>query len=720
MIYMDNNLLTNVNPVNEEAIKSMNTENAIYFNFSYSALKLLGKNLYSNAANAISELVANALDAKAPEVYVYIDMSDKKHSIIEILDNGSGMDYDDLADKYVWIGRNKREDGELTATDKQTVMGRKGIGKLAALYLSNKYFIITRKKNETVANKWEVNLSKYKDSDFPRLDKVTDTINLVNNNIWERFTSGTAIKLENVDLRRNGAQKIEGLRRVFADFYLIDSLKSTIYVSVKTSKNDKVDFKPVKKRIAYKNFYALFDNSDLNIASKMSNNIIFSWASQYEHIANAPRETKIIDKTSYKTSGKFIYKFEDDTQIEKDYSLTGWIAIHSTIEQKNAVDEKFIRNSVYQPNRLRLYVRNKLAVADYFVISPSTQAMANYIEGEITFDILDDDDLPDIATSSRQDFLDDDRITLLTSIVDPILTRLFSLRNKVGREISEESEKYYKYLLALEEEKRKAEAEARAKAEEEAKAAEKAKEEAEQKQKAAEAEAQRERKRSQYILSVSDVDNKNVLNSVHSIYNMSNRVKENLDDINNLPELTSVGRKKLEKAATSNQRILSVSKLIAKAGRVIDNNDAIKEVNLTTFVNEYVNDVLSRIYEDDIQIECVGDISSDYFAKIKPLSFIMLLDNLIGNAIKANAKKLTIIIDDSKSDEYVLAFEDNGNGIDPSITDLEHLFDFGVTTTNGSGLGLYYARKQMKSLKGTITIKRNTNKGATIILCWGK
>ena len=717
---MENNLITNANPVNEEAIKSMNTENAIYFNFSYSALKLLGKNLYSNAANAISELVANALDAKAPEVFVYIDMSDKKHSVIEIIDNGSGMDYADLADKYVWIGRNKRADADLPSADKKTVMGRKGIGKLAALYLSNRYYILTKKSTDNIENKWEVNLSKYKDSDFPRLDKVSESVPLINNDIWKNFTSGTAIKLENVDLRRNGAQKIEGLRRVFADFYLIDSLKSTIYVSVKTDKNDTVDFKPVEKKIAYKNFYALFDNSELNIASKMSKNITFSWASPYEHIANTPRETKFIDESTRPTCGKFVYTFEDDTQIEKDYQLTGWIAIHSTIESKNAVDDNFIRNSVYQPNRLRLYVRNKLAVADYFVISPSTQAMANYIEGEITFDILDDDDLPDIATSSRQDFLDDDRITLLTSIVDPILTKLFTLRNKVGKEISDENDQYSEYLLALEAEKRKAEAEARARAEAEAQAAEKAREEAEKKQKEAEDEAKRERKRSQYILNVSDVDSKNVLNSVHSIYNMSNRVKENLDEINNLPELTAIGRKKLEKAATSNQRILSMSKLIAKAGRVIDNNDAVKEVNLTTFVNEYANDVLSRIYEDDIQIECVGDISSDYFAKIKPLSFIMLLDNLIGNAIKANAKKLSIIIDDSQSDKYVLEFEDNGNGINPAITDLDHLFDFGVTTTNGSGLGLYYARKQMNSLKGTISIKRNANKGATIILCWKK
>ena len=93
-------------------INNRNTENAIYFNFSYAALKLLGKNLYSNAANAISELVANGLDAKAKNVYVYIDMSDKEHSIIEIIDDGMGMNYEDLARKYVWIGRNKRNDVE--------------------------------------------------------------------------------------------------------------------------------------------------------------------------------------------------------------------------------------------------------------------------------------------------------------------------------------------------------------------------------------------------------------------------------------------------------------------------------------------------------------------------------------------------------------------------------------------------------------------------------
>lgn len=164
-------------------IKNRNTEDAIYFNFSYAALKLLGKNLYNNAANAISELVANGLDAKAKNVYVYIDMSDKEHSIIEIIDDGIGMDYADLAQKYVWIGRNKRNDADLLEDEKKNVMGRKGIGKLAALYLSNNYYILTKKEDIDKVDQWEINLSVYNDSDFPKLDRVTEKICLVNNSV---------------------------------------------------------------------------------------------------------------------------------------------------------------------------------------------------------------------------------------------------------------------------------------------------------------------------------------------------------------------------------------------------------------------------------------------------------------------------------------------------------------------------------------------------------
>lgn len=721
MISMENRVDQKESRIPADTLSTVNTDDAIYFNFSYAALKLLGKNLYSNAANAISELVANGLDAKAEKIYVYIDMSDKAHSSIEILDNGCGMDYADLAEKYVWIGRNKRTDAELTDDEKRSVMGRKGIGKLAALYLSNRYFILTKKEGAVVENKWEVNLSAYDDSEFPKLDRINRRIVLVNQEIWSGFSHGTVIKLENVDLRRNGEKKIEGLKRVFSDFYLLDALKSEIFVAVKTQANETIEFEAVKKSIAYKNFYALFDNSGLNVASRMSKSIAFTWLSQYEHIANKQRDTVILDDGSFVTKGKKFFHKEDGTPVEKEYQLSGWIAIHSTIEPKNAPDDRFIRNTVYQPNRLRLFVRNKLAVGNYFDMKNSTQAMANYIEGEISFNILDDDDLPDIATSSRQDFLEDERIELLVSILEPIINALFKHRIEVGQKIRSENDEYNEFLLEQERKRKQAEAEARAKAEEEARQAEAARKEAERLQKQAEEAADRERRRSQYILNVSDVEDKNLMNSIHSIYNMSTRVKDNLDEINNVEGFPEPARKKLEKASTSNQRILSVSKIISKAGRVIDNNDAVQTVNLSAFLGEYVRDVLSCVYDkNEIMIECTGDLTSEFLIKIKPLSFIMMLDNLIGNAIKAKATRLSIVICASDPNKYAIVFRDNGTGINASVSDLEKLFDFGVTTTNGSGLGLYYAKKLMKELKGSITIAPNEGEGVSVKLDWNR
>ena len=141
--------------------------NEIYFNFSYYALNLLGKQMYTNKWSAISELVANGLDADASIVRIYINSTIKDKSTIEIFDNGSGMSYFDLANKYALIGRNKRqEDSEIS--DK--VKGRKGVGKLAGLFLSKKYYIIT--KNKGIESAWVLDSKEVKDSDLPKLDKI--------------------------------------------------------------------------------------------------------------------------------------------------------------------------------------------------------------------------------------------------------------------------------------------------------------------------------------------------------------------------------------------------------------------------------------------------------------------------------------------------------------------------------------------------------------------
>jgi signal transduction histidine kinase len=717
---------------NTDTTNERNTKDAIYFNFSYAALKLLGKNLYSNAANAISELVANGIDAKAKNIYVYIDMSDKSDSVIEIVDDGLGMDYDDLARKYVWIGRNKRNDPEASDESRQNAMGRKGIGKLAALYLSNDYYIFTKQSDGTEEEQWEINLSVYDDSEYPRLDRVHKRVVLVNQNIWGNISHGTAILLHHVDLRKNGTKRIEALKRVFADFYLVDELSACIYVGVKSDKKQSnVRFERVEKSVAFENFYAMFDNTDRKVSNYMRKSIAFTWASKYPEIAKQQRETKLLNKKEFAYKGRQYFKNEHGELIEKDYELKGWIGIHATIEKKNAVDDRFIRNDVYQPNRLRIYVRNKLAVSDFFEIYQSTQAMANFIEGDVSFDILDDNDLPDIATSSRQDFLDDERVDLLISILDSITKMLFRVRIEIGQKIRGENTQY-------EEEQEAREAEERAKAEEERAKAEKARrraeaerertereraqeekrrKEAEQKKEEAEERQKKAEERAHYIMRVSGVENKSVLNMIHSIYNMSNRVKENLNALNGVVSDAPGGRKSLEKAVVSNQRILSMSKLVTKAGIVVDKNDAKQPINMNSFLGEYVSDVLTHIYDkEDIDIIFQPDERSEYVVRLKPLTFIIIIDNIVGNAIKARAKELRIIVTKTQDEWCMVKFVDNGCGIDPSITDRESLFEFGVTTTNGSGLGLFYARKYLNDINGTIEIADNEGAGVSVTI----
>ena len=58
--------------------------------------------------------------------------------------------------------------------------------------------------------------------------------------------------------------------------------------------------------------------------------------------------------------------------------------------------------------------------------------------------------------------------------------------------------------------------------------------------------------------------------------------------------------------------------------------------------------------------------------------------------------------------------------IDKSIDDIDSLFEFGVTTTNGSGLGLFYAKKYMEDIKGKIDIVPNEDKGISVMLKFKK
>ena len=130
-----------------------------------SALKdLVGKDLITNDNVAIFELVKNSYDAYATKVE--IRFSDNE---IIIADNGKGMSFDDLKNKWLFLGYSAKKDGteDVDNEDKQKsyrdkikrhYAGAKGIGRFSCDRLGKRLSLTTKSENsqtiETIIVDW--------------------------------------------------------------------------------------------------------------------------------------------------------------------------------------------------------------------------------------------------------------------------------------------------------------------------------------------------------------------------------------------------------------------------------------------------------------------------------------------------------------------------------------------------------------------------------------
>ena len=139
----------------------------------------------------------------------------------------------------------------------------------------------------------------------------------------------------------------------------------------------------------------VYNNTSIDFDSRLADTI--KMPSDIEEIAEKPRTVEKIPDDYFVVEGERAFLNDKGEQLLLPYKITGWIGIHTSIkkEDANRNDENFLKNKTYRPNQLRLYVRKKLAVENFLDYIKNTQAFSNYIEGEISFDILDNNDLED-------------------------------------------------------------------------------------------------------------------------------------------------------------------------------------------------------------------------------------------------------------------------------------------------------------------------------------
>lgn len=124
------------------------------FSTSNNAVTHLGRNLYSTTPPALAELVANSYDAYA--TILDINFNEDEDYIV-IADNGKGLDFNELKDKYSTIGREKEKEMPFNGLNSREPMGKKGIGKLAAFSLGDEYEVYTKTKDDDLWLNFKLN-----------------------------------------------------------------------------------------------------------------------------------------------------------------------------------------------------------------------------------------------------------------------------------------------------------------------------------------------------------------------------------------------------------------------------------------------------------------------------------------------------------------------------------------------------------------------------------
>jgi signal transduction histidine kinase len=139
-------------------------------------------------------------------------------------------------------------------------------------------------------------------------------------------------------------------------------------------------------------------------------------------------------------------------------------------------------------------------------------------------------------------------------------------------------------------------------------------------------------------------------------------------------------------------------------------------------VKDLLNELLTKAYETVFKnenIELQIDIKNDFVLNTNKQTFQDVFQNLVSNSIKAlrNTKDKKIkCIGYLDAENFTIYFSDNGVGVDKGDEDwIFGLFNTRTADIGGAGIGLYISEMQIKSLNGTIKVVESEFKptGAT-------
>lgn len=340
--------------------------------FDKNTIDHLGIKLYSSFPPVIAELISNSYDADAENVEIRINYDEK---VVTVIDDGTGMNHDELNQNFLVIGRNRRkaEGTGFSKVKKRKVTGKKGLGKLAVFGIAKTIEVYSVK--DGVKNAFSINYDEMK---AERESEYKPKVICENENIDDQ--SGTVVKIK--EIKQNTIMGIEDLAyNLSRRFSFYDA-----EFEVKLIDENSQQKQPITKSIYFEKIEKEFE---------------WKFPEDFINDINSIEEFKRL----------------------KDHGITGRVYTKSTPLKKK--DSGFL-----------LYVRNKLASENVFFDDRANDRFNSYVTGFFNIDFIDDSDEADYISTARQSILWEENANTIQLKYD--LNKLVSKISSLWRELRKE------------------------------------------------------------------------------------------------------------------------------------------------------------------------------------------------------------------------------------------------------------------------------------------
>ncbi|MFT3824000.1 MAG: ATP-binding protein [Chitinophagaceae bacterium] len=167
----------------------------------------------------------------------------------------------------------------------------------------------------------------------------------------------------------------------------------------------------------------------------------------------------------------------------------------------------------------------------------------------------------------------------------------------------------------------------------------------------------------------------------------------------------------LQGIGLANEKIITITKFTTKSNYL--QAQLSTEEDIVKYINNYIKNIYLVLHKE-LKIEII-DNGVEFIREFQPIELSVVLDNILSNSSKKSASKVVFEFT-NKGKTVILSIRDMGKSLDSSI-DEKLIFEEGITSTRGAGLGLSHVKRILESdFNATIEYNSEYKKGFELII----